>query len=199
MKSCKSTKPFLDLVDKKKGKTEGNEEEQDTEKVADSNQKKKGRKHHKKVVIKSNHLSHAEAQALHQKMLQATRDSSTLPIPSAVANAMPMQMPNVYGGAQVSQYPQQMPMNNFQSVTPEANQNAPSAQRDENIGDNQYGFEGNENAETTVMHKLKKQQKKHHHHHHHRHHHRNEETPINIYDLGKGMLDIFQNNFSNCI
>ena len=188
---------FLDLVDKKKAKAaEGNEEG----KVAELTQKKKGRRHHKKVLIKSNHLSPAEAQALHQKMLAATRDSSTLPMPSAVANAMPMQMPNIYGGPQVAQFPQQMQMNNFQPVTPEANQNTQSAQRDENIDNNDYGFEGNENPETTIMHKInKKARKKHHHHHHHRHHFKKEEGPINIYDLGKGKLKNFQKNFSCCI
>ena len=183
------------MVDKKKAKAKAEDNEEDQ--VAELVLKKKGRKHHKKVLIKSNHLSPAEAQALHQKMLDATRDSSTLPMPSAVANAMPMQMPNIYGGQQMGQFPQQMPMNNYQSMTPEANQNAQSSQRDENIDKNDYGFEGSENAETTIMHKLnKKGRKKHHHHHHHNHHFKKEEGPINIYDLGKGMLRNFQKNFS---
>ena len=184
-------------MEKKKEKANGNsdENEKEVEKLENAaekvfpTQKKKGKKHHKKVVVKSNHLSSAEAQAIHQKMLAATQDGSTLPVPSAVANAMPMQFPNFYGGPQVPQFQQQVPMNNFQPVTPEANQHAQSAQRDENIDDNDYGFEGNENAETTIMHKLKKKaHKKHHHHHHHHHHKKNQDGPINIYDLGKGKL-----------
>ena len=181
------------MVEKKK---ESGEESSDNQKEAERLEneaqkvlparKKKAKKHHKKVVVKSNHLSSTEAQAMHQKMLEATRDGSTLPMPSAVANAMPMPMTNFYGGPQVQQFPQQAPMNNFQPVTPESNVNAQSSQRDESGDDNEYGFEGSENAETTIMHKLKKKAHKKHHHHHHNHH-KSQDRPINVYDLGKGM------------
>ena len=189
------------MVDKKKAKAEATVVENDKEKNTEGNEKKKkkkGNRHHKKVVIKSNHLSHAEVQALHQKMLEATNDGSTPPMQPAVSNAMsmqmpqmPMQMPNIYGGSQMAQFPQQTPTNNFQPATPETHQHTQSSQRDDNVDDNEYGFEGNENPETTVMHKLKKKAQKKHHHHHHNHHHKKEEGPINIYDLGKGILESF--------
>ena len=185
------------MVDKKKAKAEATNEENNKEKNTEGNQKKKkkGNRHHKKVVIKSNHLSHSEVQALHQKMLEATNDGSTPPMQPAVSNAMqmqmPMQMPNVYGGSQMTQFPQQMPMNNFQPVTPETNQHAQSSQRDEHVDNNEYGFEGNENPETTIMHKIKKKAQKKHHHNHRNHHHKKEVGPINIYDLGKGILESF--------
>ena len=115
-------------------------------------------------------------------MLAATTDGSQPPSPMA-ANAMPGAIPNLYGGPQFPQV-----MNNFQppALTPESTFHAPSAQRDENADNNEYGYEGNESPETTVPHKLKKKAHKKHHHHHKHHHAFDDNMPI-TFDAGEGI------------
>ncbi len=161
-------------------------------------EKKKIKKH--KKIVKPSKLTHQETQAIHQKMLQATRDDSSLPqavsqnmmpmpvytIPNSMMNPMPVQTPVQAPIQAPVQAAAQAPMHPSNTLHPSDTFNAPNAQRDESNNDGDFGYEGNENAETTVIHKIKKKhhKKRHHAHRHHHKHHKN--APIKTYDFGKG-------------
>ena len=175
----------------KKGKSKSEEgDESDLDKLESAAQRvfptKKKTKKHKKVVVKANHLSPHETQAIHQKMLEATKDGSSLPA-QAPFNPQPIQMPNIYGGVPANGF--QQPLQQLQPLQPTTSFNEPSAQRDETSSDdNEYGLDNNESPETTVVHKLKKKAHKKHHHHRRHHFHKSDDKPVNVYDLGKGII-----------